>query len=140
MPRSLSLGLLLALGVGAGAGACADPTGPVDFTGTYHLRDVAGEPPPAVVWRDDVWREEILDASITLARRGHCSVSMAWRVTNTRTGQATSTEFTVACTYAISGSTLTMVFEEDGGPGDPATSTGDGLTLLADSGAWTFRK
>jgi hypothetical protein len=139
MPRSLLLGLLFALG-GAGAGACGDATGPVDFTGTYTLRDVAGEPPPAVVWRDDVWREEIVTASITLARRALCSVSMAWRVTNTSTGQATATDFTVPCTYSVDGSTLTMVFEEEGGPGDPATIEGDEIALHAESGTWLFRK
>lgn len=139
MPRLwLPLGLLLALA--AFAGACADATGPADFIGTYTLRTVAGEAPPAVVWRDDVWREEIVNASITLARRGYCSESMATRVTNTRTGQATATNFTVPCTYTISGTTLTMVFQEDGGPADPATIEGDEIAVHAESGTWIFRR
>jgi hypothetical protein len=93
-----------------------------------------------VVWRDDVWREEIVSASITLARSARCSMSMASRATNTSTGQATITDFTVPCTYTIDGITLTMVFEEEGGPGDPATIESDEIALHAESGTWPFRK
>jgi hypothetical protein len=132
LSRALAIPLILA--------GCSDPTMPVDPLGTYTLTSVDGAPLPATVLRDAPWREDVLSGSITLAPRGVCSVSRAWRVINESTGQGVVQEFTVTCTYLIQQEALVMTFTDRPDDREPATIRRGAITQIVDGAEWVFER
>lgn len=126
--------------VAVGTAACPfDSDDADDITGSYILQTVDGRPLPVV---ESSGTEEMVSMTLTLDSAGGCTISGQAREVGSQ--QATTWSIT-ACTYTVSGSTLTLTLVDtvDGRTtADQVTATisGTRITLTNEEGTYVFEK
>ena len=97
--------------------ACDDdsdlPTlgGPRIVTGTFDLVTIDGQALPVTIIDETTFVVEVLSGSITLNPDRSCIIQESYR--ETENGVVSNTSVTLACEYTASGSSITIVDEND---------------------------
>ena len=97
--------------------ACDDdsdlPTlgGPRIVTGTFDLVTIDGQALPVTIIDETTFVVEVLSGSITLNPDRSCIIEESYR--ETENGVVSNTSVTLACEYTASGSSITIVDEND---------------------------
>ncbi len=115
--------------------ACGDddddnPTTPTNITGTYTLRTVNGQQPPAMIFQAPGFRLDIRSAALTLNSGGTFDMTIGFRETDgTTTGTPDDYEEDFTGTWTRTGNTIQMVDEFE----DEYTGTvqGDGAIVFS---------
>jgi hypothetical protein len=94
--------------------------------GTWRLQTVNGLPLPFTLPEEGVDKLELTAETITLIASGRVSMVTTFRVTDG--GNVSAESVPDAGTYAVTGSTVTFMFDSDGST-PTATVNGDTMTL-----------
>ena len=128
--RRLAFSLLL---IAAAACGSDKSTAPKRIEGTYTLKTVAGNPPPAILYDDPAnnQRLEVLSGALTISTGGTFSSPWSFRVTD----NGTVSPYAETCTgnFTRNGNTITMTETDNGGfCGGTFDATWDGNNTITE--------